>query len=123
MMVSTYSPSNPGAVHVDTDRELDDPPFWGFPPDNRSVKLTSLGRPCSVLVPPTRTNTGATGRNYPLIPYLMAAGFSPFHGIAKGAYELFLDRLPGRGIGGRHPAGDDLQPAITRQVGAAEETT
>lgn len=47
---------------------------------------------------PDRTNGGATGRNYAFIPYFMAAGSSPFLGIAKGAYDLFLDRLPGRGI-------------------------
>lgn len=45
-----------------------------------------------------RANSGATGRNYAFIPYFMAAGSSPFLGIAKGAYDLFLDRLPGRGI-------------------------
>ncbi len=45
-----------------------------------------------------RENAGATGRNYAFIPYFMAAGASPFLGIAKGAYQLFLDRLPGRGI-------------------------
>ena len=47
---------------------------------------------------PDRSNGGATGRNYAFIPYFMAAGSSPFLGIAQGAYDLFLDRLPGRGI-------------------------
>ncbi|MET7719048.1 acyl-CoA dehydrogenase family protein [Streptomyces sp. NPDC005407] len=45
-----------------------------------------------------RSNTGANGRNYGLIPFVMALGASSYLGIAKGAYELFLDRLPGRGI-------------------------
>ncbi|WP_327232562.1 acyl-CoA dehydrogenase family protein [Streptomyces sp. NBC_01317] len=45
-----------------------------------------------------RSNTGATGRNYPFIPFFMAQGASAYIGIAKGAYDLFLDRLPGRGI-------------------------
>ncbi|MFI9200285.1 acyl-CoA dehydrogenase family protein [Streptomyces sp. NPDC053048] len=45
-----------------------------------------------------RSNTGATGRNYAFIPFFMAQGASAYIGIAQGAYELFLDRLPGRGI-------------------------
>ncbi|MFE3074335.1 acyl-CoA dehydrogenase family protein [Streptomyces sp. NPDC059247] len=45
-----------------------------------------------------RSNTGATGRNYAFVPFFMAQGASAYIGIAKGAYELFLDRLPGRGI-------------------------
>ncbi|MET9804127.1 acyl-CoA dehydrogenase family protein [Streptomyces sp. NPDC006368] len=45
-----------------------------------------------------RSNTGATGRNYAFIPFFMAQGASAYLGIARGAYELFLDRLPGRGI-------------------------
>ncbi|QXE37677.1 acyl-CoA dehydrogenase family protein [Streptomyces sp. GMY02] len=45
-----------------------------------------------------RSNTGATGRNYPFIPFFMAQGASAYIGIAKGAFDLFLDRLPGRGI-------------------------
>ncbi|MFB7541407.1 acyl-CoA dehydrogenase family protein [Streptomyces zaomyceticus] len=46
----------------------------------------------------SRANTGATGRNYAFVPFFMAQGASAYIGIAKGAYELFLDRLPGRGI-------------------------
>ncbi|MFH9727779.1 acyl-CoA dehydrogenase family protein [Streptomyces sp. NPDC017254] len=45
-----------------------------------------------------RSNTGATGRNYAFVPFFMAQGASAYIGIAKGAYQLFLDRLPGRGI-------------------------
>ncbi|MEU5665738.1 acyl-CoA dehydrogenase family protein [Streptomyces longwoodensis] len=45
-----------------------------------------------------RSNTGADGRNYALIPLLMAHGSAVFLGMAKGALELFLERLPGRGI-------------------------
>jgi alkylation response protein AidB-like acyl-CoA dehydrogenase len=45
-----------------------------------------------------RSNTGADGRNYAFIPFFMAQGASAYIGIAKGAYQLFLDRLPGRGI-------------------------
>ncbi|MFJ7270798.1 acyl-CoA dehydrogenase family protein [Streptomyces sp. NPDC099050] len=45
-----------------------------------------------------RSNTGATGSNYAFVPFFMAQGASAYIGFAKGAYELFLDRLPGRGI-------------------------
>ncbi|WP_175410427.1 acyl-CoA dehydrogenase family protein [Streptomyces sp. TRM64462] len=45
-----------------------------------------------------RSNTGATGRNYAFIPFFMAQGASAYLGIARGAFELFLERLPGRGI-------------------------
>ena len=45
-----------------------------------------------------RSNAGVTGRNYPFVPYFVAQGACSYLGIAKGAYELFLDRLPGRGI-------------------------
>ncbi|MFG3497338.1 acyl-CoA dehydrogenase family protein [Streptomyces sp. NPDC047928] len=45
-----------------------------------------------------RSNTGATGRNYGLLSFVMAECAAVFIGIARGAYELFLERLPGRGI-------------------------
>lgn len=45
-----------------------------------------------------RTNKGATGRNYALVPYFMVTGAAVYLGLAKAAYELFLGRLPGRGI-------------------------
>ncbi|GAA5052644.1 acyl-CoA dehydrogenase family protein [Streptomyces similanensis] len=45
-----------------------------------------------------RSNTGATGRNYPFIPFFMAQGAAAYLGIARGAFDLFLERLPGRGI-------------------------
>jgi 3-hydroxy-9,10-secoandrosta-1,3,5(10)-triene-9,17-dione monooxygenase len=47
---------------------------------------------------PDRSNTGATGRNYAMIPYFMVIGAAVYLGMAQGAYELFLDRIPGRGI-------------------------
>ncbi|RKN36706.1 acyl-CoA dehydrogenase family protein [Streptomyces hoynatensis] len=47
---------------------------------------------------PGRGNTGATGGNYAMVPYFMVVGAASYLGMAKGAYELFLDRLPGRGI-------------------------
>ncbi|MFE2752546.1 acyl-CoA dehydrogenase family protein [Actinosynnema sp. NPDC059335] len=47
---------------------------------------------------PGRTNGGADGRSYGLVSMIMAECAAVFTGIARGAYELFLERLPGRGI-------------------------
>lgn len=38
------------------------------------------------------------GRGYGLYSFLFSQAVSTFIGIARGAYELFLERLPGRGI-------------------------
>lgn len=45
-----------------------------------------------------RANTGATGRNYGLLGYILTNVAAALTGIAQGAYELFLERVPGRGI-------------------------
>jgi alkylation response protein AidB-like acyl-CoA dehydrogenase len=45
-----------------------------------------------------RSNAGATGRNYPFFTMILGGALGPFLGMAEGAYELFLQRLPGRGI-------------------------
>jgi 3-hydroxy-9,10-secoandrosta-1,3,5(10)-triene-9,17-dione monooxygenase len=45
-----------------------------------------------------RSNTGATGRNYAFFAYILVESIGAFLGMAEGAYELFLKRLPGRGI-------------------------
>lgn len=47
---------------------------------------------------PDRANGGADGRSYGLVSMIMAECAAVFTGIARGAYELFLERLPGRGI-------------------------
>ena len=47
---------------------------------------------------PARHNTDNPYFNYPLVPVLVVnAGGTPI-GIARGAFETFMDRLPGRGI-------------------------
>jgi len=46
---------------------------------------------------PGRTPT-ATGRAYSLITYVVAESVATYIGMAKGALELFLERLPGRGL-------------------------
>jgi 3-hydroxy-9,10-secoandrosta-1,3,5(10)-triene-9,17-dione monooxygenase len=45
-----------------------------------------------------RTNTGANGRNYGFFAFIETQSVGAFVGMARGAYELFLKRLPGRGI-------------------------
>ncbi|WP_329619732.1 acyl-CoA dehydrogenase family protein [Streptomyces sp. NBC_01255] len=45
-----------------------------------------------------RSNGGADGREYGFVSEVMAAAAAVFIGIAKGAYDLFVERLPGRGI-------------------------
>ncbi|MER5865502.1 acyl-CoA dehydrogenase family protein [Kitasatospora sp. NPDC002040] len=45
-----------------------------------------------------RTNSGATGRNYGLITFVSALSVATYLGIARGALETFLERLPGKAI-------------------------
>ncbi|MEV0000352.1 acyl-CoA dehydrogenase family protein [Streptomyces sp. NPDC048370] len=47
---------------------------------------------------PDRHNAGATGRNYGLISLVMAECAATFIGMAQGAYELFLERVPNKPI-------------------------
>lgn len=66
-----------------------------------------------------RSNTGATGRNYGFIPYIVANATASYLGIARGAYELFLDRLPGRGITYTSWTDQSQSPLTHIQVGSA----
>ncbi|GAA0446865.1 acyl-CoA dehydrogenase family protein [Streptomyces sp. NPDC046215] len=45
-----------------------------------------------------RANPTEGGRFYGLFTFVMAECAATFIGLARGAYELFLDRVPGRGI-------------------------
>ncbi|NBE49927.1 acyl-CoA dehydrogenase family protein [Streptomyces boluensis] len=47
---------------------------------------------------PGRTAEVTPGRAYGLFTYIMAECAAAYLGIARGAYELFLERIPGRGI-------------------------
>lgn len=47
---------------------------------------------------PGRTADVTAGRKYGLFTYIMAECAAAYLGIARGAYELFLERIPGRGI-------------------------
>ncbi|MFG2877686.1 acyl-CoA dehydrogenase family protein [Streptomyces sp. NPDC048337] len=66
-----------------------------------------------------RSNTGANGRNYAFIPTITTLATSSYIGIAKGAYELFLDRLPGRGITYTSWTDQKLSPVTQIQVATA----
>ncbi|WP_330287206.1 acyl-CoA dehydrogenase family protein [Streptomyces sp. NBC_00576] len=66
-----------------------------------------------------RSNTGATGRNYGLLSFVMAEVAAVFIGGARGAYELFLDRLPGRGITYTDWTDQKLHPLTQIQVATA----
>ncbi|NBM16048.1 acyl-CoA dehydrogenase family protein [Streptomyces sp. GC420] len=65
-----------------------------FVPARRTVPLEEA----MVSATGDRSNTGATGRNYGLLGYILSGVAATLVGIAQGAYELFLERLPGRGI-------------------------
>ncbi len=47
---------------------------------------------------PGRAHFGKTGRDYGMFSLVMAEGAATFIGIAQGAYDLFLERVPGRAI-------------------------
>ncbi|MFF3246815.1 acyl-CoA dehydrogenase family protein [Streptomyces sp. NPDC002870] len=66
-----------------------------------------------------RSNTGATGRNYGLLGYVLSGVAATFIGIARGAYELFLERLPGRGITYTEWTEQSLHPVTQLQVATA----
>ncbi|MEU2912157.1 acyl-CoA dehydrogenase family protein [Streptomyces massasporeus] len=66
-----------------------------------------------------RSNMGATGRNYGLLSFVMAECAAVFIGIARGAYELFLERLPGRGITYTDWTDQKLHPLTQIQVATA----
>ncbi|GIE82588.1 oxidoreductase [Actinoplanes philippinensis] len=45
-----------------------------------------------------RANAGVAGRNYGLITYVAAMSIAVYLGVAKGAYDTFTERLPGKPI-------------------------
>jgi alkylation response protein AidB-like acyl-CoA dehydrogenase len=80
-----------------------------FVPDHRVVGFEHIMESST----PGRTNGGADGRNYALMALVLAGGTGTFIGIAKGAYEMFLERVPGRGIT-YTPWTDQTQHPITQ---------
>ncbi|MFB6936267.1 acyl-CoA dehydrogenase family protein [Streptomyces chartreusis] len=86
-----------------------------FVPAHRVVSLEEA----MVSATGDRANTGATGRNYGLLGYVLSGVAAAFTGIARGAYELFLDRLPGRGITYTDWTDQKLHPLTQIQVATA----
>lgn len=62
-----------------------------FVPAHRVASMPEL------LAGGTADRTG-DGGDYALVPYFMATAAAVYLGMAKGAYDLFMERLPGRGI-------------------------
>jgi alkylation response protein AidB-like acyl-CoA dehydrogenase len=71
---------------------------------------------------PARHNSPNPYFNYPLAPVLVVnAGGTPI-GIARGAYEAFMERLPGRGIAFTSYTNKTEAPITHLQVGEAALT-
>ncbi|MGA5068983.1 acyl-CoA dehydrogenase family protein [Streptomyces exfoliatus] len=66
-----------------------------------------------------RSNAGATGRNYGLTAYVMALSVPVYFGLAHAALEVFLQRLPGKGIAYTHWAEQREHPYTQVKVAVA----
>jgi 3-hydroxy-9,10-secoandrosta-1,3,5(10)-triene-9,17-dione monooxygenase len=66
-----------------------------------------------------RSNTGATGRNYGLYSFVLIESVASIIGMARGAYELFVARLPGRGISYSSWTDQSAHPLTHIQVATA----
>ncbi|WP_433271455.1 acyl-CoA dehydrogenase family protein [Actinosynnema sp. CS-041913] len=69
---------------------------------------------------PGRTDDGSDGRAYGLMSLVMAMIAGVFTGMARGAYEQFLARLPGRGITYTSWTEQSLHPLTQIQVATAK---
>ncbi|AEB44514.1 MULTISPECIES: acyl-CoA dehydrogenase family protein [Micromonospora] len=67
---------------------------------------------------PGRTPT-APGRSYSLISYVVAESAAAYIGMAKAALELFLERLPGRGLAYTSWTDQRQHPLIQHRVALA----
>ncbi|MEJ2859490.1 MULTISPECIES: acyl-CoA dehydrogenase family protein [unclassified Saccharothrix] len=66
-----------------------------------------------------RWNMGLHGRDYGLIPYVMAPSLGVYIGLAHQALELFVERAPGRGIAYTGWTEQSEHPHVQIQVGTA----
>ncbi|MGW3937078.1 acyl-CoA dehydrogenase family protein [Streptomyces phaeochromogenes] len=66
-----------------------------------------------------RWNADVNGRNYNLISYILATCAPVYIGLAKGALDLFLQRLPGKGITYTEWTEQSLHPYTQIQVATA----
>lgn len=67
-----------------------------------------------------RANVGSTGRNYGTVSLVAAEAAAAYIGIARGAFELFLERIPGRGITYTEWTDQAQHPLTQIQVGTAD---
>ncbi|WP_367044701.1 acyl-CoA dehydrogenase family protein [Streptomyces sp. Je 1-332] len=66
-----------------------------------------------------RSNTGATGRNYGLISFVVVESVAAYIGMAKAAYEVFVEQLNGRGIAYSNWTDQREHPLTQLQVATA----
>ncbi|GHJ07120.1 acyl-CoA dehydrogenase [Micromonospora humidisoli] len=66
-----------------------------------------------------RSNVGATGRNYGLITYVAALSIAVYVGAAQGAYDTFVERLPGKPIAYTNWTDAREHPLVQLKVAAA----
>ena len=67
----------------------------------------------------SRSGLDATHRNYALVPYVAAVAMPVYLGLAQGALELFIERLPGRGIAYSNWTDQSQHPFTHIQVATA----
>ncbi|MFE2295588.1 acyl-CoA dehydrogenase family protein [Streptomyces sp. NPDC059452] len=68
---------------------------------------------------PGRAHTQDSGREYGLTAYVMALSAAAYLGMARAGLELFLERLPGKGIAYTHWEEQRAHPYIQFQTAAA----
>lgn len=68
---------------------------------------------------PGRAHTEGSGREYGLTAYVMALSAAAYLGMARAGLELFLERLPGKGIAYTHWEEQRAHPYIQFQIAAA----
>ncbi|MFF5428454.1 MULTISPECIES: acyl-CoA dehydrogenase family protein [Streptomyces] len=81
-----------------------------------TVTAAGVSVPAHRVVPLTDVLAGG---EYPFVPFFMAQGAAAYIGMAKGAYERFLERLPGRGITYTSWTDQSLSPLTQVQVAVA----
>ncbi|MEU5179720.1 acyl-CoA dehydrogenase family protein [Streptomyces longwoodensis] len=86
-----------------------------FVPDHRVVPLDEA----MVSGTGNRANAGATGRNYALLGYILSGVAAAFVGMARGGLDVFVERLPGRGITYTEWTEQSLHPLTQQQVAVA----
>ncbi|ONK09793.1 acyl-CoA dehydrogenase family protein [Streptomyces sp. MP131-18] len=67
-----------------------------------------------------RWNSGATGRNYGLIGLVMTEAVAVYIGMAQAAFDLFVERLPGRAIAYTNWEDQSRHPLTQLTVAQAE---